>query len=572
MALDGLVLHTLTHELSAALSGGRISKIYQPNDNDILLVIRAKGDNYRLLISAHPTYPRLHFTKHTYSNPLEPPMFCMLLRKHLEGGVIESLTQQGMERILHIDVKSRDELGDEAVRRMIIEIMGRHSNIILTDPSSNQILDSIRHVTPAMSQHRVVLPGRPYQDPPHQGKLNPLTVNHDKFVALLDMNAGKLDKQLVELYSGISPLIAREIVYRSGLSTRESVWEAFSGIMFDVEHHRIEPRKIADGDRSYFYVLPLQSVSGDVTVFPTVSECLDEFYYDKADRDEVKQRAGDLIRYLTNEYDKNAKKIEKLRHTLDQAQEADVYRLYGELLTAHIYMVKKGDREARVTNYYEEGQPELVIPLDPQLSPSENAQRYFKKYNKAKNSVAIVQEQIQIAEQEMGYFEALLLQVESASVEDIEEIREELMEGGYIRYRNRKGRRKKKDDKPRLSVYTSSEGFVIYVGKNNKQNDYLTVRFASAQDTWLHTKDIPGSHVVIRGKDYGEATLFEAAMLAAYYSKAKASSQVPVDYTLVKHVKKPSGAKPGYVIYDNQKTLYVTPDESLIKKLGSGER
>jgi predicted ribosome quality control (RQC) complex YloA/Tae2 family protein len=567
MSLDGLFVYALTRELAETCIGGRITKIHQPNPHDIVLAIRANGQNHKLMISAHPAYPRMHFTEHSFQNPLEPPMFCMLLRKHCEGGFIESIQQVGLERILHIDVRSRDELGDEATRRIIVEIMGRHSNIILTDPASNQILDSIHHVTPAVSRHRIVLPGRSYQEPPEQGKLNPMSVTHDKFISLLDLNQGKIEKQLVQLFTGISPLSAQEIVHRAGLPKRENLWNAFSQVITLIEQNEIQPQLVKGDSKSHFYVLPLESIHGNRTSFESISACLDAFFHVKAEADVVKQRASDLSRFLVNEYEKNEKKIEKLKDTLQEAAEADKFRIYGELLTANLYQMKRGDTEVRVVNFYDENQSELTITLDPQLSPSENAQRYFKKYNKAKKSIAVVQEQIQHAQEEMVYLETILQQVETASVGDIEDIREELVEGGYLRNRNRKDRRKKKNHKPALSVYYSSEGFPIYVGKNNKQNDYLSQRLASPQDTWLHTKDTPGSHVVIRGRDFSEATLKEAAALAAYFSKARSSSQVPVDYTLIKHVKKPNGAKPGYVIYDNQKTLFITPEESVIKDI-----
>lgn len=573
MSLDGLFIYSLTHELSSLLEGGRITKIHQPNPHNILLAVRAQGVNQKLLLSAHPAYPRLHLTEHSFVNPLEPPMFCMLLRKHCEGGIVESIRQIGLERVIHIDVRSRDELGDEATRRIIVEIMGRHSNIILTDPASGNVLDSILHVTPAVSRHRVVLPGRTYQTPPQQGKLDPFTVDHDKFLTSIDFNQGRPDKQLIQTFTGLSPLSAQEILHRSGtMPTRETLWIAFREAMDHVKTGHIEPNIVQNDHKSYFSVLPLSSVEGERTIFPTASACVDVFYHAKAETDSVKQRASDLIRFLTNEYEKNEKKIVKLQETLNDASEAETFRLYGELITAHMHQIKKGDSETRVINFYDENQAEISLPLDSQSTPSENAQRYFKKYNKAKNSIAIIEEQIAKAVEEMTYLESILQQLESAALEDVEDIRDELVEEGYLRYRHRKDRRKKKSDKPALTVFYSSEAIPVYVGKNNKQNDYLTLKFASAQDIWLHTKDIPGSHVVIRGREWSDVTLHEAAMLAAYYSKGRDSSQVPVDYTLVKHVKKPSGSKPGYVIYDNQRTLYVTPDESIIKQMLSNQK
>lgn len=571
MALDGLVTCAIATELASKCVGGRITKIYQPNENDILLQIRSQRENLRMILSVNPTYPRAHLTNHSFHNPTEPPMFCMLLRKHCEGGIIESIQQIDLERILHIEVRSRDELGDESSKRIVVELMGRHSNLILIDPATNQILESVHHVTPAISRHRIVLPGRPYVQPPEQSKLNPLTVKKVEWLSSLDFNQGKLDKQIVELFSGVSPLIAREIVHRTGLPTQEQLWLAFTQVMEPIAKGRFEPN-IVRGEKDAFSIVDLTHIEGEKKSFSSISLCLDAFFHDKAERDSVKQRVGDLIRFLTNEQNKNKKKIEKLKETMKEAESADEFRIYGELLTASLHQLKRGDKQAQVLNYYDEEQRLITISLDPQLSPSENAQRYFKKYTKAKNSVAVVEEQIIFAKQEIDYLEALLQQLETASMADIEEIREELVEGGYVRDRNKRGRNKKKTDKPVLSQYQSSEGVTIFVGKNNKQNEYLTNRLASPNDTWLHTKDIPGSHVVIRAKEYGEATLHEAALLSAYFSKARSGSQIPVDYTLIRHVKKPSGAKPGYVIYDHQKTLYVTPDEDQMKLLLQSHR
>ncbi|WCK53046.1 NFACT RNA binding domain-containing protein [Aneurinibacillus sp. Ricciae_BoGa-3] len=566
MAFDGIVTRAAVHEL-ASLVTGRITKVYQPTDTEIVMQIRARNGNTRLLLSASHSFPRLHITKKEYQNPLEPPMFCMLLRKYCEGAIIESITQAGMERIIHIDIKSRDELGDDRRKRLVLEIMGRHSNLILLDPETGLIHDGLHHVTPAISQHRVVLPGRPYVAPPPQDKINPLTADYNDFIRLIDLNQGKISRQIVASFAGISPLVADEIVYRAGLSTREALWKAFNTIMGPVKNNKYVPN-IQFGDKTAFSVIQLtQFTSGTNEVFGTVSECLEAFYHGKAQRDAVKQKLHDLIRFVSNERNKNAKKIEKLKLTLEEAEDAKRFQQFGELITANIYQLERGQTEANVLNYYKEDAPIVSIPLDPALTPSENAQAYFKKYTKAKNSVAIVGDQIEHARKEIAYFDTILQQIEGAGLQDIEEIREELIEQGYIRARHAKNNRKAKPKAPVIAQYTSSEGIPIYVGKNNRQNDYLTSKVAGSEDTWLHTKDIPGSHVVIKSASYGEATLHEAAQLAAYFSKGRESSQVPVDYTLVRHVKKPKGAKPGFVIYEQQKTLFVTPDESVIRNL-----
>ncbi|MBP1996464.1 Rqc2 family fibronectin-binding protein [Paenibacillus eucommiae] len=606
MALDGLVLHAVVHELKACI-GGRINKIHQHSENEILLHIRAQGQNLKLLLSANPTYPRIHFTEQQFMNPMDAPMFCMLLRKHCENGVIEAIEQMDMERMIHLHIRQRDELGDISLKTIIIEIMGRHSNIILIDSNSGTILDGIHHVTPAISSYRIVMPGSTYTAPPAQHKLNPLHVSSSEFreafssehweapgtrelpkltleqeieasfAPPVERKPDKLDQRLVAAFSGLSPLAAKEIIYRSGQPAHlivgeadiAALWEAFSGIMGQIREHKYEPNIVEDerSGKPYFAMTALTHIQGTVTHYATAGECLESFYGNKAERDTVKQRVSDLIRFLQNEKNKNVKKLEKLQETLQEAKGADQYRILGELLTASLHQVRKGDKELITINYYDEEQADVRIPLDPQLSPSQNAQRFYKKYTKMKSSMTIVEEQMTQTRQEILYVSSLLQQLDAASLQDIEEIRDELAEQGYVKDRRKKQRKKKKQDKPKLSCFTSREGILIYVGKNNTQNEYLTNRLASASDTWLHTKDIPGSHVVIRSDSYSDETLLEAAQLAAYFSQAKASSQVPVDYTLIRHVHKPNGAKPGFVIYVNQKTLYVTPDEQQIKQM-----
>lgn len=584
MALDGIVTHAITHDLQRCV-GARIHKIHQPTDHELVFSIRGAGMQGRLLLSANPTYPRVHWTTGTYVNPMEAPMFCMLLRKHCEGGVIESIRQVGRERIIHIEVKHRDELGDLSNKTIIIEIMGRHSNIILMDPSTGIIHDGIHHVTPAISSHRIVLPGSIYTSPPEQGKLDPLAIADEQQFseALSDTDeTAPLYKRLVDKLSGFSPLLAKELVYRAqsdadklpnaeGASqpTISEIWSSFAIFIQLVKKDQYKPTIVTNQDtgKSFFSITELTHIDGEAAVFPDVSACLEGFYGNKAERDTVKQRAADLIRFVQNEKAKNITKIKKLEETLVEANDAEKYRVLGELLTAYMHQMKRGDTSIELVNFYDEDQAKVTIELDPQLSPSDNAQRYFRRYTKHKNSLSIVAEQMEIARTEIQYFEALLQQVDNASLGDIGEIRDELVEQGYMKERGRRGPKKKKALKPTLLCYTSSEGVTMYVGKNNTQNEYLTNRLASPSDTWLHTKDIPGSHVVIRGGDFGNATLEEAAMLSAHYSQARDSSSIPVDYTFIRHVRKPSGAKPGFVIYDNQKTLFITPDEQRIKSL-----
>lgn len=577
MSIDGIMIRALSGELQT-LAGGRINKIHQPTADEIVMQIRASGSSCKLLLSANPTYPRVHLTERQYQNPQEAPMFCMLLRKYCEGGIIESLRQIGSERILHMDVRHRDELGDLTIRRIIIEVMGRHSNIILIDPDNQLILDGIHHVTPAISAYRVVMPGSRYVLPPEQDKLDPLIIEpatlRTKLQEELPSDSSPADaaKYLVSSFAGLSPLSAKEIVHRSQWDEHhdtEQLQAACLDWMQAAKTGAIQPTIVQESSsgKEYFSILPLTHLDGTATQFANVSACLEAYFGEKAAKDRVKQRVSDMLRFLQNERAKNIKKLDKLKETQDDAKDADRYRILGELLTAHLHLMKRGDKQVEVMNYYDEEQAMLAVELDPQLTPSENAQRYFRKYTKSKNSVQAMEEQLKTTRQEIDYLETLLQQIEDATLQDVEEIREELVAGGYMRDRQKHNRKKKKETKPSLTCYTSSEGIEIYVGKNNLQNEYLTNRLAQSSDTWLHTKDIPGSHVVIRAKEFGDVTLEEAALLSAYFSKAKSSSQVPVDYTYIRHVRKPSGAKPGFVIYDHQKTLFVTPDEQRIQQL-----
>jgi len=567
MTFDGIFTRQIVKELQQLLESGRISKIYQPYKNELIFQVRAGGKNHKLLLSAHPSYARIHVTNELYENPNEPPMFCMLLRKHLEGSIIESIRQVDMDRIIIFDIKGRNELGDVSLKQLIIEIMGRHSNIILVDKEKQTILDSIKHISPAVNRHRTVLPGHTYVFPPTQEKLNPFTVDEEAFLKKIDFNAGRLDQQIVNQFAGISPLFAREVVFRAGIANRKTLPGPFLSMIDALKQDQVSPQIITKGHKDYFYILPLQHLDGEAREFATISEMLDRFYFGKAERDRVKQQGNDLERFIINEKSKNEKKIKKLKATLVESEKAEKYKLLGELLTANMYAITRGDKEIEVTNYYSEDNDTIKIPLNPQKTPSENAQSYFSKYQKAKNAVTYVEHEIEKANKEIAYFDSLLQQIESAAPKDLQEIREELIEEGYLKNKQQKGNKKSKPAKPAIEHYQATDGTEILVGKNNKQNDYLTNKLAARDDIWLHTKDIPGSHVIIRSKQPTQETILEAATIAAYFSKAKNSSSVPVDYTLVRHVKKTNGSKPGFVIYDNQQTVYVTPEEDVILKL-----
>ncbi|MGY3713978.1 Rqc2 family fibronectin-binding protein [Sutcliffiella cohnii] len=569
MSFDGIFTHKMTQELKNNLESGRISKVYQPYKQELVFTIRANGKNHKLLLSAHPSYARVHLTEEVYDNPSEPPMFCMLLRKHLEGSIITSIQQVDMDRIIVFEMKTRNEIGDISYKQLIIEIMGRHSNIIFVDKEKNMILDSIKHISMAFNRHRSIAPGQAYVLPPQQEKINPFEADEEIVQTKIDYFAGKLDKQLVSIFAGVSPILAREAVHRAGLANRETLPKAFVQLMKEIADE-IHPQIIITPEqKEIFYLTDVTHVNGEIKRFSSLSELLDRYYFGKASRDRVKQQAHDLERFVQNEIQKNKTKIKKLEQTLENAKKADTFQLYGELLTANLHRLKRGAKEIEVINYYDENGSSIKIELSPKLSPSENAQAYFQKYQKAKNSLSIVREQIELAKEEITYFEMLFQQLEAASPKDVQEIREELIEEGYLKMKQKKGAKKNKPQKPSLEKYISSEGIEILVGKNNKQNDYLTNKVARRDEIWLHTKDIPGSHVVIRHLEPTDNTIQEAATIAAYFSKAKQSSSVPVDFTKIRHVKKPSGSKPGFVIYDNQQTIFVTPNEELVIKLKS---
>lgn len=583
MALDGIVISNIVYEIKQLLLGGRIDKIYQPESDEIILHTRGKGNSYRLLLTSHSTHPRLHFTSHNKKNPETPPMFCMLLRKHLSGGKILDVIQPDFERIVEFHIEALNEMGDLCTKKLIIEIMGRHSNIILTD-SENRILDSIIHVSKDKSSVREVLPGRIYVRPPSQDKMNPLSVLNNDFANFLKgTNGTKLQQSIYKSFSGISPIIASEICYKANLDTSlylEELTEenktALSNVMQHlfglIKNNSFTPQIIFHPDTNepieFSSIEMNQFIGYKKQKFDSISQVIELFYAEKDNLSRIKQKSNDIHKIIQNNLERCYKKKDLQIQKLKEVSNREYLRLYGELITANIYTITKGMNSFETINFYEEEQPKVTIPLDPTLTPSENAQKYFKQYNKAKRTHLALIEQLKQTEEEIQYLESLLTATESSTDEsDINDIRYELKEQGYLKMRNPKKSKAQLKSKP-LHFY-SSDGFDIYVGKNNRQNDDLTLRFASPTDLWFHTKDIPGSHVIIKtqNKEVPHTTIIEAANLAAFYSKAKTSSNVPVDYTQKKHVKKPNGAKPGMVIYDHYNTIYITPDESKIKNL-----
>ena len=556
MAFDGLFTRAMTKELQQ-LKTGRITKIYQPNPMEVMLQIRSAGQNNKLLISIHPSYARVHLTQQQIENPPEPPMFCTLLRKHIEGGFIETIEQLEMERIIVFTISSKNEIGDPITRQLVVEIMGRHSNCMLLS-EDQKIIDSLKHLPPALNSYRTILPGHTYITPPAQNKINPYEIESNKVQQLISHTT--TSKEIIQSLAGFSPFHAEELLVRIANGS------TFTSFLEEIESAK-SPSYYEINGKIQFSPTSVSHLNDQCEKFPTLSALLDRVFFARAERDRVKQQAGDLERWLTNEIDKLKLKLKKLQKDFDQASKLDQFQLYGELLMANIYQFDKGMEKVSVQNYYSEALDEVVIPINPRKTPIENAQSYFTKYNKAKNALIKIEEQRSKTTEDIAYFEMLAQQVQQASPSDIDEIREELAEGGFLRMRVTK--KKKKPLKPTPEKFVSSTGIHISVGKNNKQNDYLTFKLARKDEIWLHTKDIPGSHVVIHSASPDEQTLKEAAVLSAYFSKARESSSVPVDFTEIRHVKKPNGAKPGFVIYFEQKSLFVTPDEALVMQLKS---
>ncbi|MGX0712560.1 putative ribosome quality control (RQC) complex YloA/Tae2 family protein [Staphylococcus simulans] len=564
MAFDGLFTKKMVEELSF-LEGGRIHKINQPDNDTIIMVIRQNRKNHSLLLSIHSNFSRMHITKKKYDNPFEPPMFNRVFRKHLDGGIIQAIRQIDNDRRIEIDVQSTDELGDKIYRTVILEIMGKHSNLILVD-DNRKIIEGFKHLTPNTNQYRTVMPGFQYEAPPTQNKINPYEVSGQDVLKYIDFNQGNIARQLLQTFEGFSPLITKEITERRQFMTTETLPAAFDEVM---EETKLKPvpifHKNHETGKEDYYFMRLKQFDDDSVTYESLDELLDRFYDARGERERVKQRANDLVRFVQQQLQKNRKKLVKLNAEYEGTQSKKDMQLYGELITANIYRIKQGDETLTTENYYT-GE-EVTIKLDPTKSPSLNAQYYYKQYNRLKTREHELEHQIQLTEENIAYFESIEQQLAHITVEDIDEIREELAEQGFMK--QRQNRKKKKQPQMQLQTYLSTDGSTIYVGKNNKQNDYLTNKKARKHHLWFHTKDIPGSHVVIFEDEPSDKTIEEAAMLAAYFSKAGNSGQIPVDYTDIKNVHKPSGAKPGFVTYDNQKTLYATPDYDHIQSMKS---
>ena len=567
MALDGAFLSCLREELTAGLPDARVDKIHQPSREELVIALRSRNGNKKLYLSARANSPRVHFTDIPLENPASPPMFCMLLRKRITGGRLAAIRQPGLERALYFDLDCVDELGDIVRLTLAVEIMGRHSNIILIE--NGRVVDAIKRVDMEMSSVRPVLPGLPYSPPPAAaGRLDLSAVEPADFLAAMEQGPDyPLSKALLNTAHGLSPLICREVSHLAarGRDPLVSDWtkEERERLLFYLGRVKAavetgENRKPylllrADGsplDFSFMAVTQygLEALGREMDSF---SSLLDAFYAQRDAGERMKQRAHDILRILTNLSDRTARKLDRQREELARSGDRETLRIYGDLINANLYAIPRGAASAELIDYFDPACGLKTVPLDPALTAAQNAQKYYKDYRKAQKAEQILQQQIAQGEEELQYFDTVFDALSRASTwRELGELREELAAGGYLRF-------------------LSDDGFSILVGRNNVQNDRLTLRTARGGDVWFHTKNIPGSHVLVvtEGQTPPPRTLEQAAVLAALHSKAAGSAQVPVDYTEARHVRKPAGAKPGMVIYDSNHTAYVRPDAALAARL-----
>lgn len=547
MSFDGFFLHHMTEELRQELLYGRIQKINQPFEQELVLQIRSNRQNHKLLLSAHPVFSRIQLTRTAFENPAVPTTFIMVMRKYLQGATIENISQIENDRILEISVSNKNEIGDNVAATLIIEIMGKHSNIILMDKASGNIIEAIKHVGFSQNSYRTILPGSSYVTPPQTDNRNPFTISDEKLFEILhtvDLSA----RSLQNLFQGLGRDTAAELSQRL-TSDKLKIFRAFfaSFTQGTLTSKSFTPILFEDSQKE----------------FPSLSQLLDAFYQDKAERDRVNQQASELIHRVENELEKNRKKLKKQEQELVATENAEEFRQKGELLTTFLHQVPNNQDQVELDNYYTS--EKITIVLDKALTPNQNAQRYFKKYQKLKEAVKHLTGLIEETKETIQYLESVETALSQANLTEITEIREELIQTGFIRRRQReKIQKRKKPEK-----YLSTDGqTVILVGRNNLQNDELTFKMAKKEELWFHAKDIPGSHVVITGNlQPSDEVKTDAAELAAYFSKARLSNLVQVDMIEVKKLNKPTGGKPGFVTYTGQKTLRVTPDEAKIKSM-----
>lgn len=581
MALDGAFLYAVKQELDV-LIGGRIDKIYQPSREEIIVSIRTRQGGFKLLISASASSARIHITQMSVDNPMTPPMFCMLLRKHLGGGKLSGIRQDGLERIIYLDFECINELGDIVTVTLACEIMGKYSNLIVIN-NEGKIIDSIKRVDGDMSRERIVLPGMPYEFPPRDDRISFVDSDEETIRSTVsNLKNAELSKALISAFEGISPVLAREWAYYTGkgkeLNGAEMSSDEIDRLVFAI---LMSKKALIGNDCRFTTVTNKEGLLKDFSFIrlnqygnlmitkehTSACELLDYFYAQRDRTARLKQRANDLFRLLMNTTERITKRIANQKNELKDCEKKEDMKLKGDLLSANIYRLQKGDKKAVLENFYDESCPQIEIKLDSRLTPSQNAQKYYSEYRKSLTAEKKLAEQIALGEEELKYIDSVFDSLTRANTEnEVNELRLELAEQGYIRAVRLKGKPPKSNPP---SEYLSSDGYTILLGRNNKQNDKLTMKTAAKTDIWLHTHNIPGSHAIIvtNGETPPDSTIEEAAIIAAVNSKAKDSSQVPVDYCLVKFVKKPVGAKPGMVIFTNNKTLYVTPDKEFEERL-----
>ena len=584
MPLDALCLSGVVHELQNALSGAKIDKIYQPGRDEVVLALRAPAGNVKLLLSANPSHPRAHLTQISRENPDKPPRFCMLLRKHLSGARLLELVQPPMERVVDLRLEALDELGDRVERRLVLEAMGRHSNLILLD-GEGRIMDCLRRVDSDMSARRQVLPGLFYRLPPAQEKLDPSSLDRAALESALAAapEESQADKWLLDTFGGLSPLICRELAFRAGGATdarlhqmgeggRSRLLDELEGLLRSVQENSFTPVMLEkEGHPSDFTFQPISQYGPAVSCvpFPSFSALLDRFYEQRENQERVRQRGQDLIRSVTNARDRAARKIGLQEQELAATRDRERLRQFGDIITSNLHAMEKGMSRLTSADFYDPECPQIHIPLDPLLTPQQNAAKYYKEYNKAKTAESILTLQLEKGRRDLDYLNSVLEAIALAEGErDLQEIRQELTDTGYLR-RPSKARDRGKRVASKPMEFRSSSGLRISVGKNNTQNDLLTTKQAFKSDLWFHTQKIHGSHVILwtEGGQPDLTSIQEAAQLAAWFSQGRESGKVAVDYTPVKYVKKPGGARPGMVVYTTYETAYVAPDGELARRL-----
>jgi predicted ribosome quality control (RQC) complex YloA/Tae2 family protein len=576
MALDGLVISNVVYELNEKLAGGRINKIAQPETDELILTIKCNSEQVRLLLSASASLPLIYLTNENKPSPLTAPNFCMLLRKHLNSAKILGITQPGLERIIQIEIEHLNELGDACIKYLIIEIMGKHSNIIFVD-DKNTIIDSIKHISGLVSSVREVLPGRDYFIPQTTEKLDPLELNYNKFTEKILSKPSSIGKALYNSLTGISPLIANEICYRASLDAEQSMssldetsslhlYKTLERLIDDIKSKNFTPNIVMKGKEPIEFSSTTLSLypTYEAKEFPSISQVLENYYAVKNTITRIRQKSSDLRRVVSNALERSYKKYDIQKKQLKDTEKRDKFKVYGELINTYGYNLEPGAKSLTALNYYTN--EEITIPLDSMLTPMENSKKYFDKYQKLKRTCDALAVHMKETEDEIEHLESINTSLDIALLEeDLVELKEELMEYGYVKrkYTGKKPNKKEKvTSKP--FHYISSDGYHMYVGKNNFQNEELTFHFAVGNDWWFHAKGMAGSHVIVKtnGAELPDRTFEEAGKLAAFYSKARGMDKVEVDYTEKKNIKKPNGSKPGFVIYYTNYSLIIEPDIS----------